>query len=461
METTLDANIVKQWKRFDSMRGLPLDWKLSIPSHWKTHRLKEVADARPSNVDKKSAEGEQPVVLCNYVDVYNNDLITADMDFMKATASDSQISQFSIKADDVIITKDSESWDDIGVPAYVPEPIDDLVCGYHLTLIRSDKRYLSGRYLARCMEADGLRDQFRIAANGVTRFGLGTQDIRRIVLPVPPLPEQRAIAAFLDRETARIDALIGHKQRLIALLEEKRQAVISHAVTKGIDPNVKMKQSGKAWLGSVPARWELKPLKHCVSVFGGMTPSKENREFWNGNISWVSPKDMKRFEIDDTEDHITDVALEQTTIAYLPVNTVMIVIRGMILARHVPVAINTVRVTINQDMKALQCNSGLQPRYLAYQLRAIQDAFFSVMEEAGHGTLCLRTELWNSITIAVPPNDEQQAICDAIDKSTASLLQCISQIHASISQLHEYRTALISAAVTGQIDVREEVQLDG
>jgi len=287
------------------------------------------------------------------------------------------------------------------------------------------------------------------------------EDLYGFRICLPPLPEQRAIAAFLDRETARIDALIGHKQRLIALLEEKRQAVISHAVTKGLDPDVELKDSGKPWLGSVPAKWTLKPLKHCVSVFGGMTPSKENSDFWNGNIPWVSPKDMKRFEIDDSEDHITEAALEQTTIAFLPINTVMIVIRGMILARYVPVAINTVRVTINQDMKALRCKSGLQTRYLAYQLRAIQDAFFSVMEEAGHGTLCLRTELWNSITIAVPPIDEQQAICNAIDKSTAAILRCISQIQDSISQLLEYRTALISAAVTGQIDVRDEVQLDG
>ena len=99
MEATIDTNEVRQWKRFDEARPLPLDWELNIPDHWKTHRLKEVANARPSNVDKKTVEGQDQVLLCNYVDVYKNERITADMEFMKATATDSQIEQFTIASD--------------------------------------------------------------------------------------------------------------------------------------------------------------------------------------------------------------------------------------------------------------------------------------------------------------------------------------------------------------------------
>ncbi len=296
MEATLNTNEVREWKRFTDHRTLPLEWELTIPTHWGTHRLKEVADARPSNVDKKKHEGEQPVMLCNYVDVYKNERITFDMDFMKATASDTQVEQFSIQAGDVIITKDSEAWNDIGVPAFVPEAIDDLVCGYHLTLIRPDSRKLMGSFLARCLEAEGLRDQFCVAANGVTRFGLGTQDIRCFVLPVPPLPEQRSIAAFLDRETARIDALIGHKQRLIGLLEEKRQAVISHAVTQGLDPTVEMKDSGVEWVGATPAHWKVKRLKNTSELLRGKFTHRPRNDpdFYNGDHPFIQTGDVAR-----------------------------------------------------------------------------------------------------------------------------------------------------------------------
>ncbi len=188
-------------------------------------------------MDKKSVDGEAAVRLCNYVDVYKNEYITAEMEFMAATATDDQIAHFSVRAGDVIITKDSETWDDIAVPAYVPQPIENLVCGYHLALVRADGSQLDGEYLSRCFAAKGINDQFQVAANGITRYGLDTQSIRCALFPLPPLEEQRAITRFLKRETARIDALIEKKERLIALLEEKRQAAVGHAVMRG--PNGK------------------------------------------------------------------------------------------------------------------------------------------------------------------------------------------------------------------------------
>src|SRR5690606_17103116 len=110
--------------------------------------------------------------------------------------------------------------------------------------------------------------------------------------------------------TARIDALIEEQQRLIELLKEKRQAVISHAVTKGLDPTVPMKDSGVEWLGEVPAHWVVRKLKNLVSVRGGSTPSKEVELYWEGEIPWVSPKDMKSERISDSIDHVSELAIE-------------------------------------------------------------------------------------------------------------------------------------------------------
>ncbi len=244
-------------------------WLGPIPKHWRIRRLKHVASLRTSNVNKKSEANEQPVRLCNYVDVYHRDYITADIPFMEATASPEEIRRFHLQQGDVLITKDSEEWNDIAVPAYVHEQLDGVVCGYHLAQVRPFPEHTHGEYLFRAFAAHAVRDQFRIAANGITRFGLSRYAIATALFPVPPIEEQEAIARFLRRETARIDELVAKKERLIELLREKRAALIGHAVTKGLNPTAPMKDSGVEWLGEMPEHWRLKKVKYLTRILRG------------------------------------------------------------------------------------------------------------------------------------------------------------------------------------------------
>ena len=145
-----------------------LDWIDALPDGWEAKPLRSIADYVVSNVDKVPAEDEIPVRLCNYTDVYNNEFITLALNFMQATASEDEIAKFGLCADDVAITKDSESWDDIGVPAPVRETASDLVCGYHLALLRPHKLKMDGAFLFRCLQAKPVRVQLELAANGVT-----------------------------------------------------------------------------------------------------------------------------------------------------------------------------------------------------------------------------------------------------------------------------------------------------
>ena len=216
------------------MKDSGVEWLGEIPAHWEVKRLKTVAAVELSNVDKKSVEGQEAVRLCNYTDVYYNERITADLEFMAATATPEQVRRFSLRAGDVLITKDSESWTDIAVPAVVAEDLPDVLCGYHLAHIRPGKD-CDGAFLSRAFSAIGPRDQFQVAANGITRFGLGGDAIRTGIFALPREPEQRAIAAFLDRETARIDALVAKVRDAIERLKELRTALISAAVTGKID----------------------------------------------------------------------------------------------------------------------------------------------------------------------------------------------------------------------------------
>ena len=225
---------VRRWKPYPTYKESGLSTGVQIPSHWSMTRLKHIAAVRPSNVDKKTVEGQVAVRLCNYVDVYKNESITADFDFMQASATSAQIAAFSLKAGDVIVTKDSETWMDIAVPAHVEVDLPGVLCGYHLALIRPQPERLSGAFLCHSFAAAGILDQFRVAANGITRFGLGTSAIADSEFPLPPLDEQRRIVAFLDREMTKFDALTGGlpqapagsgvMARMVCLLQEYRTA---------------------------------------------------------------------------------------------------------------------------------------------------------------------------------------------------------------------------------------------
>ena len=282
---------------------------------------------------------------------------------------------------------------------------------------------------------------------------------------LPSPAEQRTIADFLDRVTAKIDSLVATKRTLIERLKEKRTALISRTVTRGLPPNAaaacgldphpKLKPTGIDWLGEAPEHWEVKPLGRLVRFAGGATPDKGKPEYWDGDIPWVSPKDMKRMRIDDVPDHVTTEGLSGSALTLMPAQSVLIVVRGMILAHSFPVAITDAPVTINQDMKALTSGKRLNAEFLLWLLTGIARVFVSLAGESAHGTRKLDSEIVARICVALPSTNEQISIVDFLDRETAKLDTLVTKIETAIERLQEYRTALITAAVTGKIDVRK------
>ena len=196
-----------------------------------TVRLRRVARVSFSNVDKKTNEGDQSVRLCNYTDVYERDEIGDDPGFMEATATSDQIKRLELRKEDVLVTKDSETPDDIGVPAWVPEDLTGVVCGYHLAIIRPDQSRLRGDYLFWALRSPMCQSQFSMAANGITRFGLRADALKEIQVPVPSLGEQAAIAAELKSAASAAHEAADALTRQVSLLREHRQALITAAVT--------------------------------------------------------------------------------------------------------------------------------------------------------------------------------------------------------------------------------------
>ena len=199
-------------------------------SGWPWVGLVDVADLRLSSVDKKITAGENKVRLCNYSDVYNHSVLCADMDYMEATATEREIQNCHLEVGDVVITKDSETPDDIGVPAVVREEIPDLVCGYHLAILRPVKSALDGEYLNYALGMENAKRQFQMYANGITRFGLRAGDIKRVGILLPPLPEQHKIAAILSS----VDDAIEKTQAVIDQVQVVKRGLMQELLTRGL-----------------------------------------------------------------------------------------------------------------------------------------------------------------------------------------------------------------------------------
>jgi type I restriction enzyme S subunit len=233
--TFIDLAITRGLDSHVKMKSSGVDWFPEVPEHWEVKRLCSLASVSLSGVDKVAVAGEQPVKLCNYVDVYHNDQITSDLQFMDGTASKHEIEAFTIEAGDVFITKDSEDWKDIAVSAYAPQNLPGVVCGYHLAQLRPYATQAIGSFLAYCFRSDSIANQFRLSANGVTRYGLSLSAIKQGVFPVPPLKEQASIAQMIQKHTESVNRMIAVVEEELRTIEFLRNQLIADVVAGRID----------------------------------------------------------------------------------------------------------------------------------------------------------------------------------------------------------------------------------
>jgi len=238
--------------------------------NWDVKKLRDLADIRVSNVDKKIYPSERPVKLCNYMDVYTNEYITDSIQFMEGSANDAEIERFGLNIGDVIITKDSETPDDIGIPTVIYEQIDNLVCGYHLALIRPDNEKLDSIFLSKYLSTSRVANYFALHASGSTRFGLPIGAIESVEILTPPKKEQEKIAEVLstiDRAITQTEAIIAKQQRI-------KTGLMQDLLTKGIDENGNIRSEAThefkdSAIGRIPVEWEVEQLSSRILIRGG------------------------------------------------------------------------------------------------------------------------------------------------------------------------------------------------
>ena len=422
-----------------------------LPPGWKLERLKFFASIRNSNVDKTISENEEPVRLCSYTDVYYHDRITADLAFMKGSATEAEIERFQLNRGQVIITKDSEGWDDIGIPAFVTEDMPEVLCGYHLSVFEPGPE-LDGGFLAWLCRAEPLNDQFKLAANGVTRYGLGQYAMKNTFIALPPLDAQRRIARFLDEKTAQIDGLIENKRTLLDRLAEKRQSLITRAVTKGLNPDAPLRPSGIEWLGDIPAHWATGNIRRFARMRTGHTPSRSHPEYWdNCTIPWVGLTDVwqlrdgTRWYVEETAEKISEIGLANSAAELLPTNTV-------IFSRTASVGYSGIMpqpMATTQDFWNWVCGPKLTPEYVLLLFRSMTQKFEESTSGSTHKTIY--QGIAAGLRICVAPIGEQKEIASFVFDRAARIDALVREVRCSIENLLEYRATLITAAVTGRL----------
>jgi len=217
------------------MKTSGIEWLGDVPEHWEVIKLCNLTKVILSGLDKKSYPNQREVSLCNYVDVYKNYYIDQRINFMQATASDEEIRNLTLKKGDIVITKDSESWKDIAVPAIVVDELEKVLCAYHLAIIRIYSRKMNSNFLYCCLLSEYLSMQYKIRAKGVTRFGLSYQAIRDAKVALPPFEEQVEISDNILISIKRIDKAIKALQSEISLITEYKNSLISEVVTGKVD----------------------------------------------------------------------------------------------------------------------------------------------------------------------------------------------------------------------------------
>jgi type I restriction enzyme S subunit len=425
--------------KYKEYKDSGVEWLGQVPKHWEISRIRYLTDCLdgkriPLNSEERSTRiGEVPYWGANSI-----------VGYVDTHLFDEEL---------VLLGEDGAPFFDRN------KPVAFLSTGpvwpnNHIHVLKPKLKELS-KYLVYALNVT----DYANFIDGSTRDKLTQSEMNSIQLALPLFNERNSIVKFLDYETTKIDSLIAEQEKLIELLKEKRQAIISHAVTKGLNPDVEMKDSGVEWLGIVPKTWIVTKLKYVLrKFFSGGTPDTDTAYYWCDNksseaIPWVSISDITRNNIiQETEKSITHNGLESKNLEIIPKNVLLY----SIYASLGKVAVTEIPVAINQAILGLETEKSIcSTNYLKYWLLNSEKniSFFSSNNTQNN----LNASKVKGFYILKPNLTEQAAIASFLDHETAKIDELTKETFKVIELLKERRSALISAAVTGQIDVRNFV----
>ena len=422
-----------------------------IPTHWAAKPLKILSTYN----DEVLSESTDPDVVIEYVDISSvsaTDGIkeTTTVNFAAAPSRARRIARDG----DVLVSTVRTYLEAI---AWVENPPDNMIASTGFAVVRANPSLLNRRYAGYALRARYFIDEVVSRSVGVSYPAINASDLVSIKVPVPALEEQATIAAFLDHETAKIDRLIARQERLIELLKEKRQAVISHAVTKGLNPDAPMKDSGVEWLGEVPAHWEVARLKHVATLQSGVAKGRDLAgkdtirvpylRVANVQDGYLALDDVAEIEIQQSE--LTRYLLRDGDVLMNEGGDNDKLGRGTVWRCEVEPCIHQNHVFAIRPQR-------VEPEWLTLvtQTSYAKFYFFSVAKQSTNLASISSTNI-KETPLVIPPADERREIRRFVEAELERYDRLMSLAERQIGLLTEHRTALVSAAVTGKIDVRD------
>lgn len=445
------------FKRYPAYKDSGVEWLGEVPEHWEVVPLKQVVSRIESGTSVNSTDtpaGTEELGVLKTSCVYRG--------FFEAEENKAVVPEeydrvaCPVTAGTLIVSR-MNTPELVGAAGVVRTSYNNLFLPDRLWQV-----HFSGAlpdFVHHWTHTPNYRSQVEMACAGTSSSmqNLGQDEFRRFVITLPPVPEQTAIATFLDHETAKIDALVAEQEKLINLLQEKRQAVISHAVTKGLNPNITMKDSGVEWLGEVPAHWEVMPLKRDIEfVTSGARGWAENYAddgdlfLRIGNLT----RDGIRLDLSDSQRVVVPESAEVARTQVKAGDILFSITAYLGSVAVIPQGLG--RAFVSQHVALVRpSKKRCLSEWLAYL--AISYVGKTHLETTGYGGTKVQLSLADvtSLPILIPSIDEQAGLIEFLNGETAKLDTLMAEARTAITLLQERRTALISAAVTGQIDVRD------
>jgi type I restriction enzyme S subunit len=447
---------MSRYQAYAEYKDFGVMWVDQIPGHWETSKLRYLFSFGKGLTITKENLTDEGVPCVNYGEVHSkfgfevspekHTLKCVDYGYLKSS------SNALLKNGDFVFADTSEDIDGSGNFTQLTSD-SDAFAGYHTIIARPEDRKCT-RFLAYVFDSVEFRTQIRTAVKGVKVFSITQAILRNADIWLPTYKERDQIANFLDHETLRIDLLIEKQQGLIALLKEKRQAVISHAVTKGLNPNAPMKDSGVEWLGEVPEHWVVAGFKkylQSIVDYRGKTPEKQD-----SGVFLVTARNIKNGKInyEASQEFIAEAEYESVMCRGKPK------LGDLLFTTEAPLgevaSIDREDIALAQRIIKFDGQSErLNNQYLKYLIMSDQFQQSLMMFASGSTALGIKAERFVYLRSLLPPLKEQLAIVEHIEIVAEKVDSLIERASSVIGLMQERRTALISAAVTGKIDVRD------
>ena len=411
-----------------------VEWVCDVPEHWQVCKLKRLspvkrgASPRPID-DPKFFDDDGEFSWVRISDV------TASRKYLTQTTQ-----KLSTLGSSLSVKLEPETFF-VSIAASVGKPIiTKIKCCIHDGFVYFPYLQINPDFLYYLFDGGQL---FQGLGKLGTQLNLNTETIGSIHIPLPPNDEIQLIVDYLDRETTQIDNLIAAKEQMLTLLEEKREALISHAVTRGLDPNVAFKRSGLDWLGDIPQHWQVSKAKFVSNVF---VPQRNKPELnIEDGIPWLTMEDMQSKRVSNTSFKVSQEASKLAGSKILK--------RGSVIASCVGnlgiCTINDVDLIINQQLQAFIPHKQIMAEYFCELVR-VSTSYFKMIGTSV--TIVYVNQLgFENMPVLLPPKEEQEQIVEHLNREIGKMDKLLAAIKESIALLKERRSALITAAVTGQI----------